>query len=145
MVVLFVWVAHGGRSQMAEAFFNKLSTHQAVSAGTQVGDRVGQNLRDRSREPEASSTPGNMLKIMQEDEELDLYDNLRKQLTPEMVEKSDRVVVMCETDPYPGYLSHNPKVTFWNIQDLYGTPYESVRQLKDEVKRQVKQLVHEIG
>jgi hypothetical protein len=62
-----------------------------------------------------------------------------------MVSEADRVVVMCESDPHPEYLSHNPKVTFWNIQDLYGAPYASVRQLKEEVKRHVEQLVREIG
>ncbi|MDA0734090.1 MAG: low molecular weight phosphatase family protein [Chloroflexi bacterium] len=145
MLVLFVCVANVGRSQMAEAFFNRLSTNQALSAGTQVGDQAGQNLRDRSKVPAASSTPGNMLKIMQEEEHLDLYDNLRKQLTPTLADEADRVVVMCESDPYPEYLSNNPKVTFWKIEDLYGTPYESVRQLKEEVKRHVEQLVREIG
>jgi protein-tyrosine-phosphatase len=130
---------------MAAAFFNRQSGHQGVSAGTQVGDQEDQNLRDRSRVPEASSTPGNMLRIMQEEEGLDLRLNRRKQLTPEMVSEADRVVVMCESDPYPEYLSNDARVTFWNIQDLYGAPYASVRQLKDEIKGQVAQLVREIG
>jgi protein-tyrosine-phosphatase len=130
---------------MAEAFFNQQSSHGAVSAGTLVGDQEGQNLRDRSRVPEASSTPGNMLRIMREEEGLDLYLNRRKQLTPEMVREADLVVVMCESDPYPEYLCDDPKVTFWNIRDLYGAPYASVRRLKDEVKGHVAQLVGEIG
>lgn len=145
MIVLFVCVANVGRSQMAEAFFNRQSRHRGVSAGTQVGDQAGQNLRDRSRVPAASSTPGNMLRIMQEEEGLDLYHNLRKQLTPDLVDRADRVIVMCETDPYPAYLSNNPKVTFWNIPDLYGAPYTSVQQLKEELKRHIEQLVGEIG
>lgn len=145
MIVLFVCVANVGRSQMAEALFSKLSSNRAASAGTQVGDQAGQNLRDRSRVPAASSTPANMLEIMQQEEGLDLYRNLRKQLTPEMVDEVERVVVLCESDPYPDYLTNNPKVTFWNIQDLYGAPYESVRQLKEEVKRHVELLVREIG
>jgi protein-tyrosine-phosphatase len=143
--VLFVCVANVGRSQMAEAFFNRLSAHQATSAGTHVGDRAGQTLSDRSKEPAASSTPGNMLKLMKEEEGLDLYYKVRKQLTPDLVEQADQVVVMCQTDPCPDYLRDHSKVTFWNIQDVYGTPYESVRQLKDEIKRHVEMLVSQIG
>ena len=145
MKVLFVCVANVGRSQVAEAFFNKLSTHQATSAGTQVGDKEGQNLKDRAKEPEASSTPGNMLKIMEEEERLDLYGKLRKQLTPNMVDEADRVFVMCKSDPYPEYLNDDPKVTFWDIQDMFGTPYDAVRQLKDDIKRHIQELVEEIG
>jgi protein-tyrosine-phosphatase len=145
MKVLFVCVANVGRSQMAEAFFNQMSAHKAISAGVKVGDREGQTLGDRAKEPEASSTPGNMLKIMKEEEGLDLYQKVRKQLTPDLVGEAGKVVVMCRSDPYPDYLNDNPKVTFWNIQDLYGTPYESVRQLKDEVKQHVARLVSQIG
>ncbi len=70
MKVLFVCVANVGRSQMAEAFFNRLSDHQATSTGSRVGHKEGQTLKERSIEPEASSTPGNMLKIMLEEEGL---------------------------------------------------------------------------
>lgn len=118
MKVLFVCVANVGRSQMAEAFFNHMSAHEATSAGVKVGDREGQTLGDRANEPEASSTPGNMLKIMKEEEGLDLYQKVRKQLTPDMVDEADKVVVMCRSDPYPECFNNNPKVTFWNIQDL---------------------------
>jgi protein-tyrosine-phosphatase len=86
-----------------------------------------------------------MLKIMKEEEGLDLYQKVRKQLTPDLVGEVGKVVVMCRSDPYPDYLNDNPKVTFWNIQDLYGTPYESVRRLKDEVKQHVERLVSQIG
>ena len=145
MQVLFVCVANVGRSQMAEAFFNRLSAHQATSAGARVGDAEGQTLGARAKEPSASSTPGYMLRIMKEEEGMDLDQKVRRQLTPEMVAGADRVVVMCQSDPWPDYLKDNPKVTFWNIQDLYGAPYQSVRQLKDEVKGHVVKLVDEVG
>ena len=137
---------------MAEAFFNRLSRHQASSAGIRVGDQAGQTLADRSREPAASDTPGNMLRIMQEEEGLDLTGNRRTQLTPEMVEQADRVFVIAPDEPYPDYLQ-NPasdgevgdKVTFWEIPDLFGAPYDSVRQLKEQIKEQVRRLVAETG
>ena len=46
MKVLFVCLANVGRSQMAEAFFNRLSRHQAGSAGSRVSAQEGQNLAD---------------------------------------------------------------------------------------------------
>ena len=69
MKILFVCVANVGRSQMAEAFCNKLSRHEAISAGSQVGEKMGQILSDRAQEAEASSPPGDMLKIMLQEEE----------------------------------------------------------------------------
>ncbi len=141
MKILFVCVANVGRSQMAEAFFNKLSRHEATSAGSQVGEKIGQVLSDRAKEAEASSTPGDMLKIMLQEEELDLYGNVRTQVTPGLVDAVDQVVVMCQSDPYPEYLAGNPKVIFWNIEDLYGASYAAVQRLKDEVKRHVTALV----
>ena len=144
MQILFVCVANVGRSQMAEALFNQLSRHQARSAGLRVGDREGQTLEHRSREPEATSTPGNMLRIMREEEGLDLHGQERTQLTPALVEQSDRVYVIAPGATYPSYLQGD-KVTFWDIEDLFGAPYDSVRQLKDAIKERVRQLVAEIG
>jgi len=70
---------------------------------------------------------------------------LRKQLTPGAVDEADRIVVLCQSDPYPEYLRDNPKVTFWNIVDMYGAPFEEVKRLKDEIKRHVEALVRELG
>ncbi|MFQ6029324.1 MAG: low molecular weight phosphatase family protein [Dehalococcoidia bacterium] len=144
MNVLFVCVANVARSQIAEAFFNRLSRHQATSAGLQVGDKQGQTLHARSQEPTASTATGYLLRIMREEEGIDLTGNLRNQLTPELVEQADRVFVIAPEGPYPDYLQGS-KVTFWDIQDLYGEPYETVQRLKNQIKERVQQLAEEIG
>lgn len=144
MNVLFVCVANVGRSQVAEAFFNQFSRRRATSAGLRVGDRQGQTLADRSREPEASSTPGHMLQLMRDEEGLELSGNQRTQLTPQLVEQADRVIVIAPEESYPEYLSGD-QVEFWDIPDLFGAPYDKVRELKDRIKERVRLLVEETG
>ena len=50
--VIFVCVHNSGRSQMAEAFFNKLAggKAQALSAGTQPADKVNPVVVEAMRE-----------------------------------------------------------------------------------------------
>lgn len=46
--VLFVCRANLGRSQMAQAMFNRLSKHQSTSAGTMVLEMDGQTVAKRA-------------------------------------------------------------------------------------------------
>ena len=86
-----------------------------------------------------------MLRIMREEEGIDFSGNQRKQLTPELVEQADRVIVIAPDEPLPDYLRNQGKVTFWEIPDLFDAPYESVRELKNQINRYVEQLVAEVG
>ena len=69
MLVLFVCVANVARSQMAEAFFNRLSSqHSAQSAETRVGEYEGRTVLAWANHPHASSSPTHMLEIMNVEE-----------------------------------------------------------------------------
>ena len=139
MDILFVCVGNVGRSQIAEAFFNQSSQHQATSAGLGVGDADGQTVGER-----ALSRPGSMLQVVREEEGLDLSAKLRNQLTPELVARADRVIVIAPEAEYPPYLEDN-KVTFWDVQDIAGEPQDRVHQLKEQIKERVRLLVQDIG
>lgn len=108
MKVLFVCRANSGRSQMAMELYNRLFPGEAESAGTSV-DKPGQRLRHRP-------TAGSAIAAMDE-LGIDMRDNHRRQLTPELLSHYDHVVVLAETKSIPSYLNTWPTAEMWHIED----------------------------
>jgi len=113
MKILFVCKANSGRSQLAEAIFNKLSKgkHQAASAGTKV------IREDVNREGTKISDP-NIIAVMKEIG-VDVSGNVRNQVTPEMLEKVDKVVILAEPEFVPEYLRQNKKSIKFIYKNFY--------------------------
>ena len=146
MKVLFVCVANVGRSQVAEALFNKLSVHESVSAGTRA-DEVVSRTNPPSRMLKDAGTreiPIRGIPLMK-DQGIDISDHLREQLTATMVQEADRVIVMADRDSWPDYLGNSDKVTYWDITDPVGLDEHAALSIYDEVQRRVQQLVRGMG
>ena len=127
---------------MAQAMFNRLSRHQSTSTGTMVLELEGQTLAER-----AEVAPGVVLvlELMSEEENLDLSSEQRTQLTPELVDAADKVIVMAERETWPDYLVEGGKVEFWAIEYAFNIPMDAVRGIKDQIKVKVEKLVRETG
>lgn len=129
MKLIFACVHNAGRSQMAAAYFNQYSDSSkacAVSAGTNPGATV---------HPE-------VLQIMKEDG-IDLSEAKPQLLTDALAADADMLITMgCgETCPMiPGL-----KKVDWALQDPKGQSIERVREIRDEVKQLVQNLVKELG
>ncbi len=126
--VLFVCVANSGRSQMAEAFFNKYAEGwaRAESAGTRPPRRV--NLH--------------VVQIMAE-VGIDLSHKKPKLLTSEMLEHADRVIAMgCEVQALCPMTFVPTEV--WDLEEPHSKPIEVKRRIRDEVEVKVRQLVEEL-
>lgn len=123
MKVIFACVHNAGRSQMATAFYNSLTrSSEAVSAGTQPGDRV---------HPEVVAA---MKEIG-----IDLSNANPQLLTDDLAKKADMLVTMgCgEACPYvPGLKRED-----WPLADPKGKPLDEVRRIRDNIKDKVKQLI----
>lgn len=123
--VLFVCVHNSGRSQMAEAFFNWLARGKArvISAGT---------------DPAAAVDP-TVVEVMRE-VGIDISDKKPKALTPETVEQADRVVTMgCGLEGMcPATWVETED---WGLDDPKGKPIEKVREIRDEIRARVSQMV----
>ena len=123
--VIFACVHNAGRSQMAAAWFNALadkSKAHAVSAGTQPGTRVHPEVLQAMREVGidlAGATPG--------------------QLTDELAKDATILITMgCgEQCPHVPGLRHLD----WPLEDPKGKPVERVREIREEVKTLVQQLL----
>jgi protein-tyrosine-phosphatase len=120
--VLFVCVHNSGRSQMAEAFFNRFTGGKATasSAGTQPVSDI-------------NPTVG-----------LDIGDKKPKLLTLEMIENADRVITMgCGAEKVcPAVIV--PMVD-WQLEDPEGKPINEVRKIRDIIRIKVETLIQELN
>ena len=140
MRILFVCKANVGRSQMAEAFFNRLSKkHRSTSAGFLVGDRDGKPLHEKG------TSSGEFVVGSTTELGYDLSENRRKQLTPRMVRDADGIFVMADREEVPDYLRGSKKAVFWDVADGKGQPYEFHCRMRDQIRSLVEGLIKEIG
>src|SRR5665213_914852 len=88
MKILFVCQYNVGRSQMAAAMYNKLSSSSdAESAGTEV-EKPGQTLLERTKERGGAS---HVIDVMQE-EGIDVSNNSRRQVSKSMIKQYDQII-----------------------------------------------------
>jgi protein-tyrosine-phosphatase len=143
MKVLFICYANVGRSQVAHAYFEKLSKHDCESAGIAVNERIAamklgsRKLKDN---PNQSS-----LRYIRRELGKEIGEKEKQQLVPEMINTADIVIVIAEKERWPGYLKECDKLLFWDIQDPVDMTDESAEEVYREVQRRVEQLVAEIG
>ena len=120
---------------MAESIFNDLTKgkHQAISVGTRVV------TEERNKEGHKVSDP-NIIAVMQEIG-IDVTDNIRNQLKPEILAGVDKVVVMSEQDDIPEYLKGSGEAIFWDIADPFEQSLEFTRKIRDKIKILVSNLI----
>jgi arsenate reductase len=123
--VLFVCNQNAGRSQMAQAFFERDSSLdvRAESAGS---------------EPARAVWPA-VIQVMRE-VGIDLSDRRPKKLLREMQLHADWAVTMGCGDACP-YVPTT--VEDWDIPDPAGRPIEEVRAIRDQIAARVRELVED--
>jgi arsenate reductase (thioredoxin) len=129
--VLFVCVKNAGRSQMAEAFFNRAAAGKArsISAGTRPGDAVHQEV----------------IEVMKEIG-IDVSGNRPRLLTFDLVEQADRMITMgCGADTEGVCPAVFIETEDWELDDPAGRLLAEVRRVRDEIKKRVDDLVIELG
>lgn len=127
--VIFACVHNAGRSQMAEAFFNASADPDkamAVSAGTDPGTRVHPEVLTAMKEVG-----------------IDLSSARPKLLTTELAPGSRFLITMGCGDQCPVL----PSVTIldWELEDPKGKPVAQVREIRDEIRRRVQELIDANG
>jgi arsenate reductase len=122
--VLFVCRHNAGRSQMSQALFEQSSQgrHEARSAGTAPAERVHPEVIDAMREVG-----------------IDLSTRTPQKLTDALAAWADVVVTMGCGDECP-YIPGKRYVD-WDLQDPSGKPLPEVRQIRDEIRRRVQELL----
>ena len=105
---------------------------QADSAGTNV-DAPGATLAERP-------TAKTIVDIMREDYNIDMINNTRTQLTEEVAEGYDRLIVMAEPETWPEWLKHDPRMTYWEVQDTLRQDTPTTRRIVGEIDEHLKKL-----
>jgi protein-tyrosine-phosphatase len=125
--VLFVCVHNAGRSQMAAGFMRTLGGDrvEVLSAGSAPKDSINPVA------VEAMAEVG-----------IDITDQQPKILTTEAVQESDAVITMGCGDACPFY--PGKRYEDWVLEDPAGQGIESVREIRDEIKRRVEALLQEL-
>ena len=129
--VLFVCVHNSGRSQMAEAFFNKLAEGkaQALSAGTKPSDEVNPVVVEAMKEAG-----------------IDISKNRPKMLTMDMVKQAERMITMgCGAEAEAVCPASFIETEDWALEDPKGKSLKEVQKIRDKIKKRVLTLIEEMG
>jgi arsenate reductase len=132
-IILYLCVHNAARSQMAEAFTNKLGQEKgleikAVSAGTIGGDKVNPTVVEAMQEI-GISMDGHHPKL----------------LTQEMADQADKIISMgcgVDSDACPARFLLTED---WGLDDPKGQGIESVRAIRDQIKELVENLLKEFS
>ena len=127
--IIFACVHNAGRSQMAAAWFNKLASPalaHAVSAGTEPAARV---------HPE-------VVEVMREIG-IELADKKPQRLDEELARGAAMLITMGCGDECPVVIG--AKRDDWPLEDPKGKPLERVREIRDELRERVTQLIMREG
>src|SRR5215211_2423597 len=76
--------------------------------------------------------------------EIDISTQKSKKLTDEMIRNSNHIVNMGCMDKSFCPMIFLPKVIEWHLEDPKGKSIETVREIRDEIEKMVKELVAEI-
>lgn len=126
--VLFVCVHNAGRSQMAAAYLQHLA-----------GDRI--EVLSAGSAPANEVNPAAIAAMLEEG--IDMSAEQPKILTDEAVQASDVVITMGCGDTckfYPG-----KRYEDWVLEDPAGQGIDSVRPIRDEIRRRVEDLIAELA
>jgi arsenate reductase (thioredoxin) len=126
-LVLFACIHNAGRSQMAAAWFNALadsSKARAVSAGTEPGTRVHPEVVDAMREVG-----------------IDVATNSPQKLTDELAAEATILITMGCGEACPAV--PGLRRLDWPLEDPKGKPIARVREIRDDVRGRVLELLQE--
>jgi arsenate reductase (thioredoxin) len=128
---LFVCMGNVGRSQMAEAFYNYYTNStDSWSAGIQ------------SDTPEKYDRPAQKIIDLMSDVDIDVSKARVKTISQEMIENSERIIIICKRDECPDFLLKSKKITFWaDIEDPFEMSIEETKKIRDQIKNRILALI----
>lgn len=127
--VLFVCVENAGRSQMAEAFFRKYAPgkYNVISAGTTPSSQLNPVVVEVMREVG-----------------IDMTQQSPKTLSNDMINNSSKTINMGCMDKESCPALFVKDVLDWNISDPKEKSIDNVREIRDQILKEVLKLVESL-
>jgi arsenate reductase (thioredoxin) len=127
MNVLFVCVANGGRSVIAERLFQRAAQgrHEARSAGSAPGAGAHPQVVEALKEVG-----------------IDASDHVPRALDADALRWADVAVSTCSEEVCPA--TPGVRRISWELPDPKGLPLDEVRAIRDEIERRVSQLAADL-
>jgi arsenate reductase len=121
--VLFVCTHNAGRSQIAQAFFERYAPPdlRAESAGQEPAEAIWPNVVEAMREIG-----------------IDISDRKPEKIAVEMQLHADKAITLNCQGSCPYVLGG---IEDWEIDDPAGQPLEKVREIRNEIERRVRDLI----
>lgn len=120
------------------SFYNQLTgMKDADSAGTEV-EMPGEKHGDRQKRRGGT----HVIQAMAE-EGIDIRNNTQAQLTPEMLDKYDKIISMADLEYTPKWLREHPRYIRWTIKDPGGKGLKETVEARERVKKKVLELIKE--
>lgn len=122
---------------MAAGLYELETGQPADSAGTLLSSD-SKTIKERTK-----TNPGaqNVIDVMKE-VGIDVADNKITQLSEDMIDKYDQIIVMAEQDSTPPYLADSPKVEYWDVPDAAGMDLQFHRQTRDAIHQKITALLN---
>ena len=141
--ILFICHANVTRSQMTAGFFNKNAPAgwHAESAGTDIKNEDGTNA-DKHLLKETPATV-HIFACMAE-EGIDIRENMRHQVTPQMIADADMVIALVPPETCPDYMRSSPKTIYWNVEDIAVVSLDEFKKVRERIRPLVKQLIESL-
>ena len=124
--ILFVCVENAGRSQMAEAFFQKYlpAGYESISAGTNPATKVNSVVVEAMKEIG-----------------IDITDNSTQHISQQMIDNAEISVNMGCVDKESCPALFLKSVVDWQIEDPNGKSINEVRKIRDKIENKVKEFI----
>lgn len=135
MKVLFLCRANIGRSQIANKLYDKITGEKSIGAGAKVSEE-----RQGMKVGEVVGAE-NMIPCMK-DVGINLSKSEIKQVTPEMVNWADKIIIMTSKENLPDFILESKKLEFWNVKDPKGTDLETHRKTREQIKSLIQNLIN---
>jgi arsenate reductase (thioredoxin) len=128
--VLAICQGNVGRSQMFEGFYNAYS---------QEGEAASAGIDDVAAKYGGHPTPL-IIEVMME-KGIDVSAQEIKQVTEEMVQQAEMIVILCEPEICPPFVIGAMNVVLAEVTDPYLATGDKTRLIRDEIEQIVKDLL----
>ncbi len=128
--ILFVCMGNVGMSQMAEAFYNHFTnSNDSWSAGIQKDT------------PAKYGNPAQKVVDTMIELGIDISQAKVKTINQKIIDKSEKIIVMCKKELCPNLLLKSKKITFWDINDPYKMTLDKT-DVRDVIKEKICSLIN---